>query len=246
MRPISNRLTLRRLRQVHTLVFFLSIGIGFFYDQRTALADCSGDTSVSSPLVSAQANASWLCSYNVTNNGSISISTFGAAALTNTSTIDYLSINGSLISNGLGSTYGIRNTGSSSISSLVNMGTISSSNVGISNNTNITSLFNSGTISGTSKGIGNTSGTITSIVNSGTISSSAGSAIYIQTATGTASVGTITNTGSLFGATAGINNVNASLGTLNNRQGIGNANGALTYTGLLPNYYNVIIDSPIN
>ncbi len=242
----SRRCITRLFTQLKAIIPVVMIGASFFSDPRMAFAACSGDISVSTALATPQANATWLCSYSVTNSGSVSINTLNNGALENTGIINNLTNSGSLTSSVFDTNFGIKNTGSSSISSLVNTGTISSSNVGISNNTTISWLENSGTISGASKGIGNTSGTISTIVNSGTISSSTGTGIYIQTKTGVASIGTITNTGTVIGATTGINNVNATLGVLNNRQGAGNANGALTYTGVLPNYYNVIIASPVS
>ena len=231
----------------HNFVFTLIrlLGIGILGFQGSAWGACAGDTSVTTALVAAQTNNTWLCSYTITNTGSISLNNANGWALTNAGNIDTFTNNGTISSSNATSTYGLNNGDGFTISSLVNTGTISSGNVGLRNagNSTITSLNNSGTISGANKGIGNTSGTLVTLVNSGTISSSAGSGVYIQTASGVASIGTITNTGSIIGATAGINNVNATLDTLNNKQGAGNVNGALTYTGVLPTNYNIIIGS---
>ncbi len=141
--------------------------------------------------------------------------------------------------------YGIRNTGTGIISLITNSGTISgigADSVGLSNNGTISTLQNTGTFSGVGKGVGNTSGAITSIVNSGTISSS-DVGIYNATGTSAASIGSITNTGSVTGTTFSVQNNNATITTLNNLQGLGNANGALTYTGTLPANYRIIVNS---
>ena len=225
-------------------ILFQLLGIGILGFQGSAWGACAGDTSVTTALVATQTNNTWLCSYSISNAGSISVTDPGQVALNNLANIDTLTNNGAISSSNAGAnTYGLNNGGGFTISSLINTGTISSGNVGLRNagNSTITLLNNSGTISGASKGIGNTSGTLITLLNSGTISSSAGSGVHIQTASGVASIDTITNTGSITGVTAGINNVNATLGTLNNKQGAGNANGALTYTGVLPTNYNIII-----
>ena len=64
-------------------------------------------------------------------------------------------------------------------------------------------------------------------------------------------IGTLTNTGAIFGlggqGSYGIINL-ATINTINNLQGAGNnlqiVGGALTYSGVLPNHYNIIINSP--
>lgn len=60
----------------------------------------------------------------------------------------------------------------------------------------------------------------------------------------TSTIASITNLGSLLGGIGGygINNT-GTIGTLNNAQGAGNPNGALTYFGVLPTNYNIILGS---
>jgi hypothetical protein len=113
-------------------------------------------------------------------------------------------------------------------------------------NTSTGSISGTATGSGSGYGIDNESGsTITTLSNSGSItgtSTGSGSGYGILNYAGT--ITTLTNTGSITGTSAtgtafGINNT-GTITTLNNAQ------GNLTYTGVLPTNYNVIITSASN
>lgn len=81
-------------------------------------------------------------------------------------------------------------------------------------------------------------GTLNSIINDGLIKGN-GNGILVS-----GNIGTVTNNGTLISDNLdGISVSTGSIATLNNRQGVGNVNGPLTYTGKLPTAYNVVIDS---
>ena len=181
---------------------------------------------------------------SITNSGSVIV---GFSGLRNEGSTLNSFVNSGTFS---GSSYGIENF--SSISTLTNSagGVISSSGgTGIfsyatsSTAVGIGSIFNNGTISGTNSnpgyGINNSSGIISNIQNTGTGLITA----YIGIQNGAnGTISSITNTANITGIDYGIVNY-GTITTINNSQGMGNANGALTFYQNLPSNYNIIINS---
>jgi hypothetical protein len=81
------------------------------------------------------------------------------------------------------------------------------------------------------------------ITNAGTIQGTPGMGILLNS---NSTIDTITNTGSII--SSGFSGISSAgvITTLNNLQGAGNVNGALTLTSRLPTTYNIIINGPSN
>jgi hypothetical protein len=185
---------------------------------------------------------------SIINNGTITLTTAGYAGIILFSTDPVSSvINTGTINASVGaSTSGIVNL-AGTVSTLQNSGFISFTAAGIVNSGTVLSLTNSGAITSAASSSSSSNdsginiyndGEITSLTNSGTMSTnvSYGVANDIHGV-----ITTLTNTGSIVATgsnTYGVYNV-GSIVTLNNGQGAGNANGALTYTGVLPTSYKL-------
>ena len=206
----------------------------------TISSSALGETAIQSTGTAA--------SININNSGTISMtgsgSTTGVKTNNNSGTTTTVTNSGAITA-----AFGItlRGAGDSFTNAATGNIAITNSGNGVNINNNNQTVSNNGVISATSYGSwgvsvgGGTSGA--TINNTNLISLSGDFAAGILVSGNAPTIITNTGTISATGTRAyGIQN-DRSISTLNNAQGAGNSSGALTYTGNLPQNYNIILGS---
>jgi hypothetical protein len=227
------------VRFLKTNYFFLTLALLSFwsvssqsYGQTCSPISGGADTTVTSSCSDLVMDGAG----NVAISTGVTISgSFDAAILiTNGVSTKNLTINGDLSGR-------VNVDSSSSLNQIVNNGTITTYGGGINVWGNVNTVINNGQlISGSWWGIQAEDGaTITNLINTGSILASSAVGLNGQ-------ILYITNTGTINSSSTdqGIMANNYGPLVLNNSQGAGNTYGPLTYRGILPTNYNIIINSP--